>query len=175
MLEKWLESHPLRALNTDGLLLFITRSLRLFAMVPLRCPGPVRRPAGFERGQNRLLLTLTLVGDTFISLWITTQQTPGRRRMLFWGLSHGRGGVLFALTGIFSFSFWRPSSGDQPRGNEVGPFLPIEQAALTQIVPGETRTQIFAWYNLLARWATALGSLCGGALANGRRKRGCRR
>jgi MFS family permease len=46
----------------------------------------------------------------------------------------------------------------------VGPFLSIEQAALSQIVPNEKRTQIFAWYNLVGSFTTALGSLAGGAL-----------
>ena len=46
--------------------------------------------------------------------------------------------------------------------NEVGPFLSIEQAALSQIVPGQRRTKVFAWYNLLGSFATAFGALCGG-------------
>jgi MFS family permease len=52
-----------------------------------------------------------------------------------------------------------------PSGNEVGPFLSIEQAALSQLLPGEKRTQVFAWYNLVGSFATALGALCGGGLA----------
>jgi len=75
-------------------------------------------------------------------------------------------GVLFALTGNFLLLLLAAIIGViSPGGNEVGPFLPIEQAALTQIVPGEKRTQIFAWYNLLGSVATALGALCGGTLA----------
>jgi hypothetical protein len=52
-----------------------------------------------------------------------------------------------------------------PSGNEVGPFLSIEQAALSQLLPGEQRTQVFAWYNLVGSFATALGALCGGGLS----------
>src|SRR5581483_12153169 len=49
-----------------------------------------------------------------------------------------------------------------PSGNEVGPFLAIEQAALAQAVPAGERTRVFAWYNLVGSFATALGSLaCG--------------
>src|SRR5262249_10501713 len=51
-----------------------------------------------------------------------------------------------------------------PSGNEVGPFLSIEQAALAQTVPDERRTAVFAWYNLAGSLATAAGALCGGAL-----------
>ena len=49
-----------------------------------------------------------------------------------------------------------------PSGNEVGPFLSIEQASLTQLVPDQQRTGIFAWYNLAGLFATALGALIGG-------------
>jgi hypothetical protein len=32
-----------------------------------------------------------------------------------------------------------------PSGHEVGPFLPIEQAALSHVVNDRTRTDVFAW------------------------------
>jgi MFS family permease len=52
-----------------------------------------------------------------------------------------------------------------PSGNEIGPFLSVEQAGLSQIIPGEKRTQVFAWYNLVGSFATATGALCGGWVA----------
>jgi MFS family permease len=52
-----------------------------------------------------------------------------------------------------------------PSGNEIGPFLSVEQAGLTQIVPPQKRTQVFAWYNLVGSFATAVGALAGGWLA----------
>ena len=63
-----------------------------------------------------------------------------------------------------------------PSGNEVGPFLAIEQASLAQIVTDERRTPVFAWYNLVGSFATATGALIGGGLAqllqgHGRRHR----
>jgi len=51
-----------------------------------------------------------------------------------------------------------------PSGNEVGPFLSIEQAALAHVVSASTRTTAFAWYTLTGSFATAIGSLCGGML-----------
>jgi MFS family permease len=51
-----------------------------------------------------------------------------------------------------------------PSGNEVGPFLSIEQAALSEVVADRIRTSTFAWYTLAGSFATALGSLCGGIL-----------
>ena len=52
-----------------------------------------------------------------------------------------------------------------PSGNEIGPFLSVEQAGLTQIIPNEKRTNVFAWYNLVGSFATATGALSGGWLA----------
>src|SRR5439155_16764843 len=49
-----------------------------------------------------------------------------------------------------------------PSGNEVGPFLPIEQAAISEEVHGARRTHLFAWYNLIGSIATALGALIAG-------------
>ena len=49
-----------------------------------------------------------------------------------------------------------------PSGNEVGPFLPIEQAALSQVVSSASRTKVFAWYVLAGSFATAGSSLFGG-------------
>lgn len=52
-----------------------------------------------------------------------------------------------------------------PSGNEIGPFLSVEQASLTQLVSNEKRTNVFAWYNLVGSFATATGALSGGWLA----------
>jgi MFS family permease len=57
-----------------------------------------------------------------------------------------------------------PSGVISPSGNEVGPFLSIEQAALSHIVPAAARTEVFAWYTLAGSLATALGALFGGGL-----------
>ena len=59
-----------------------------------------------------------------------------------------------------------------PSGNEIGPFLSVEQAALTQLLPGEKRTQTFAWYALAGSLATATGALSGGWLAQGLQQNG---
>jgi MFS family permease len=53
-----------------------------------------------------------------------------------------------------------------PSGNEVGPFLPIEQAALSHVVDDRSRTDVFAWYTLAGSLATALGALAGGMVTH---------
>jgi MFS family permease len=52
-----------------------------------------------------------------------------------------------------------------PSGNEIGPFLSVEQAALTQLISNKRRTRFFAWYALVGSLATATGALTGGWLS----------
>ena len=53
-----------------------------------------------------------------------------------------------------------------PSGNEVGPFLSIEQAALSHVVTDRTRTEALAWCTFAGSLATALGALAGGTLTH---------
>ncbi len=162
-------TQALRDLPHDGRLLFTTRIARLFAYGFLSVVLVLfLAQVGLSDGQIGLLLTLTLVGDTVISLWITTNADRiGRHRMLLAGAAlMVFAGVLFAVTGNFILLVTAATIGViSPSGNEVGPFLSIEQSSLTQLLPDEQRTQVFAWYNLVGSFSTALGALCGGSLA----------
>jgi MFS family permease len=159
----------LRSLNPDGRLLFSTRMARLFAYGFLSVVLALYLHAlNFTDTQIGLLLSLTLVGDTIISLWITTNADRiGRRKMLMAGAAlMVFAALLFILTQNYILLVIAATIGViSPSGNEVGPFLSIEQAALSQLHPGEQRTQVFAWYNLVGSFATALGALCGGGLS----------
>jgi MFS family permease len=160
-----------RTLTQDGSFLFITRIARMFGYGFLSVVLVLYlEQVGLTQVHIGLLLTLTLIGDTIISLWITTNADRiGRRRMLIAGaLLMVFAGVLFAVTRNFLFLLIAATIGViSPSGYEVGPFLSIEQAALSQIVPSERRTHIFAWYNLVGSFATALGALGGGTLVQG--------
>lgn len=152
----------------DVRILFITRMLRLFAygsisVILLLYLARI----GLSDTQIGLLLTLTLLGDTLISLWLTTRADyVGRRGMLILGaVLMIFGGVMFAVTTNFAFLLLAATIGViSPSGNEVGPFLSIEQAALSGLIPSERRTGLFAWYNLAGSFTTALGALAAGAL-----------
>jgi MFS family permease len=155
-------------LTTDGYILFGTRVLRMFAYGFLSVVLVLYlAQLGLSAGSIGLLLSLTLVGDAAISLWMTTTaDRVGRRRILISGAALMLfGGVLFALTDRLELLLIAAIIGViSPSGYEVGPFLPVEQAALSQIVPDERRTQTFAWYNLVGSFATAAGALTGGSL-----------
>ena len=156
-------------MSIDGWLLFSTRCARLFAYGLLSVVLMFYLTAvGLSESESGLLLTLTLVGDIVISLWLTTHADRlGRRRMLMiGGLLMVFAAVLFALTSNFWLLLLAATVGViSPSGNEVGPFLPIEQAALAQTLAPEHRTGVFSWYNLVGSLATALGSLSGGLIA----------
>ena len=160
----------MRTLTRDGELLFITRSLRLFAYGFLSVVLVLyMRQLGLSMTQVGVVFALTLVGDILISLWLTTRADRiGRRRMLVVGaVLMVFAGVVFAVTGNLWLLVIAGTIGViSPTGNEIGPFLSIEQAALAHIVADEHRTGIFAWYSLAGSLATALGALCGGGLSD---------
>src|SRR6202158_5843515 len=158
----------LKGLTRDGWLLFLTRFLRLFAYGSLSVVLVFYLIAlGLSAPQTGLLLTLTLVGDTVVSLYLTTRADRiGRRRMLIVGaILMAAAGLAFACTKNYLLLIIAGTIGViSPSGNEVGPFLSIEQAALSHVVSGQTRTEVFAWYTLTGSVATAIGALAGGTV-----------
>jgi MFS family permease len=156
----------LRSLNADGRLLFATRFIRLFAYGALSVVLVLYLVGlGLTESDTGLLLTSTLLGDTLVSLYLTTQADRiGRRRMLIVGAAlMAAAGVAFAFTSRMWLLVAAGTIGViSPSGQEVGPFLPIEQAALSQVVSGPARTDVFAWYTLAGSLATALGALAAG-------------
>jgi MFS family permease len=158
----------LRLLTRDAWLLFATRFIRLFAYGSLSVVLVFYLIGlGLSESQTGLLLTATLAGDTAISLYLTTRADRiGRRRMLVIGaMLMAAAGLAFAFTRNLWLLMLAGTIGViSPSGNEVGPFLSIEQAALSHVVTDRTRTEIFAWYTLAGAFATALGALAGGAV-----------
>ncbi len=155
----------------DVRLLFAARVLRMFAYGAISLVLVLYlAELGFGEGRIGLLLTMTLLGDTAVSLWLTTSaDRVGRRRMLILGAGlMVLGGAVFAASGDFVPLLLAATAGViSPSGNEVGPFLAIEQAALAQATPNGGRTRAFAWYTLAGSFATAAGALVCGALVQG--------
>ena len=168
------ETH--RALTRDGRLLFATRMARMFAYGFLSVVLALYLAAlGYGPRMIGLIFTLTLLGDTVVSLWMTTSADRiGRRRMLAGGGALMLfAGIFFAVTNQLPWLLIAAIVGViSPSGYEVGPFLAIEQAALSQTVPGSRRTSVFAWYNLAGSLATAVGALAGGHLSDALQRSG---
>ena len=155
-------------LTPDALILFVTRFIRLFAYGSLSVVLVFYlTDLGLSTAETGVLFTLTLIGDTVISFYLTTRADRiGRRRMLLVGaLLMIAAGVIFSITHNFLLLTIAATIGViSPSGNEVGPFLSIEQAALSSVVSERTRTEVFAWYTLAGSFATALGALATGAI-----------
>ena len=156
-------------MNRDITLLFSTRIIRLFCYGFLSVVLALYlAEAGLSEGQIGLLFTLTLLGDALITLWLTTVADRfGRKRTLILGaLLMAGAGLAFVLTRNVILLVSAAIVGViSPSGNEIGPFLSIEQAALTQLISNKSRTRFFAWYALVGSLATATGALSSGWLA----------
>jgi predicted MFS family arabinose efflux permease len=166
----------LLGLPADGVLCFACRCLRMVAYGGI---APVFflfcLELGFSEVKTGALLTCILVGDLFITLFLTTRADKwGRRRTLCVGaalkvlaglafaFSRSYAGLVFAgIVGVISTS-----------GGECGPFLAVEQAALTDsalLSRGLQHTgsaadvaPLFGWYNALGYWSQAVGALASG-------------
>src|SRR5512136_1488426 len=134
-----------RLLTVDGRLLFTTRLVRLFAYGFLSVVLALYlAQVGLTTTQIGLLFTFTLIGDAGISLWITTTADRiGRKKMLLLGAGLMiMAGLVFSLTGNIILLMLAGIIGViSPSGNEIGPFLSLEQAALSQLLLPEQRTK----------------------------------
>src|SRR5438067_9939634 len=114
---------PTPILTRDGWLLFATRCVRLYGYGLLSIVLVLYlTEVGLSKGEIGVLLTLTLLGDTGISLWLTTTADRlGRRRMLMMGgLLMIFAAVVFALTDNFWLLLLAATVGViSPSGNEV--------------------------------------------------------
>jgi MFS family permease len=156
-------------LTPDAKLLFATRIARMFGYGLLSVVLVLYLVAlgvdGFAIGA---ILTLTLLGDAVISLWLTTHADRlGRRRILIAGAALMLlAGIVFAIARDPWILLLAATIGViSPSGNEVGPFLAVEQASLTQTLPDRERTRVFGWYTLAGSLATAAGALGAGLIA----------
>jgi len=117
---------------------------------------------GFSPFAIGALVTVSLLGDMFGTIIIGRYADSWGRRRTLMLLA-----LLMALTGlVFCFSTWYPllliaaffgTLGTT--ASETAPFLPLEQAMLPQTIPETNRTAVFAWYNLVASGAGAIGGL----------------
>jgi len=151
--------------------LFAARAVRMFSYGLLSVVLVLHLvEVGLDERRIGILLTLTLIGDTAISLGLTTAADRfGRRRTLLVGAAlMVLASAVFASTGSFWWLLLSAIVGVvSPSGYEVGPFLPVEQAALTEELEPERRTRVFARYHVAGTLATACGALAGGILVQG--------
>ena len=153
-------------LATDSRLLLTSRAVRMFGYGFLSVVLVLYLDAiGLSDLWIGVLLTLTLLGDAVLSLWLTTRADRfGRRLVLIVGA------VLMIAAGLVFVATSEPLvllviaivGVISPSGSEVGPFLAVEQASLSQVVGDRARTHAFGRYSLAGSVATAVGALGAG-------------
>lgn len=150
-------------------MLFVTRIARMFAYGFLAVILALYlSQLGLSETQIGLLFTLTLLGDVLISFWMTTNaDRRGRKNILIVGAAlMFIAGIVFATSRDFVWLTLAAIVGViSPSGKEIGPFLAVEHAALTQLIDDRDRTNILAWHNLVGSFATAIGALVAGGVA----------
>ncbi len=117
---------------------------------------------GLDTASIGTIFTAALAGGAIMTVWLTAYADRlGRRRILMVGAGlMALAGVVFALTDNVLLLIIAAIVGTiSPSGKEVGPFLSVEQAVLSQVTPDEQRTSTFAAYNLVGSFAGMLGAL----------------
>lgn len=154
--------------SVDFAIIFLSRFVRLFSYGMIAVVLFLYLQAiNLTTIQIGGLLTFILLGDIVMTfLLTTTADTMGRRNVLIIGA------VLKCVTGVgFAYlqNFWLLALVGAvgvitPTGAEIGPFLAVEQAVLTQIIGSDKQkvASVFAWYNLLGYFAQATGGVVGG-------------
>lgn len=111
-------------------------------------------------------MTLTLLGDTLLSLLLTWySDTLGRRAVMITGcILMIAAGLTFASSLDFLLLLAAAVVGViSTSGDETGPFKTVEEACLSHLVDSLQRAFIFATYGFLGTLGSAVGaSVCGG-------------
>ena len=156
-------------LSRDGRLLFATRIIRMLSFGALTVVLLLYlTKIGFSDEQIGACLSLILAGDLCVTLVLTTYaDRVGRRKTLAIGaLLKVAAGATFALSTNFYMTVVSGILGViTPTGNDIGPFIAIEQAALADIAPSADRggmATVFGWYQFIGASSQAAGALIAG-------------
>ena len=125
-------------LTRDTLVLFIARFTRLFSYGMISIVLTLYLTSiGYNQWQIGSLFTIILFGNVFITLLLTTTaDSIGRRNVLIIGsLLKVFAGMMFAFAYDYVLLILAGIIGIMsPTGGEIGPFLAVEQACLTETV-----------------------------------------
>ncbi|KAI5958740.1 uncharacterized protein KGF55_005739 [Candida pseudojiufengensis] len=116
-----------------------------------------------------LFMTLTLIGDTTISYFLTWNADKIGRKlvMLIGSLMMMISGLAFMYsTNYYILLFAAIVGVISPSGDETGPFKSIEEASIAHLTSYDERAEVFAIYGVFATTGSALGSLICGFLVD---------
>src|SRR5438105_12175749 len=120
---------------------------------------------GLDKATIGAIFTSALAGGALLTVaFSAVADRLGRRRSL--AVTSGLmvvSAAAFALTSQPALLAISAAAGAaNPSSKELGPFGPIEQSILPQVVSAPARTGAFALYNMVASFAGALGALAVG-------------
>ena len=130
-------------LTRDTIILFMARCTRLFSYGMISIVLTLYLTSiDFNQKQIGGLFTIILFGNIFLTLFLTTTaDSLGRRNILIIGsLLKIFAGIMFAYGNQYIYLILAGIIGIiSPTGGEIGPFLAIEQACLTETVKDKVK------------------------------------
>ncbi|KAF2398228.1 MFS general substrate transporter [Trichodelitschia bisporula] len=150
------------ATGRDAQLIILTRCCRMFAYGTNSLMLALFFSAlGFADYQIGLFMTLTLLGDVLLSLFLTLiADRVGRRRVLLAGSAlMVMSGATFALSDNFWILLLAAVIGViSATGGDFGPFRAIEESTLSHLTGPKTRSDVLSWYVMMSSMGSSLGT-----------------
>lgn len=120
---------------------------------------------GFSPTQVGAIVAASLLGSALLTLaagFLSRQVTPRTVLLVTSWIMLTTGIALGSVTTFVPFLLISIVTTLNPSAGDVSPFLPIEQALLSNSVSAQQRTSLFAGYNLVGSLVGAIGALCAG-------------
>ncbi|MEM0150693.1 MAG: MFS transporter [Thermoplasmata archaeon] len=152
-------------IEKPGLILISTKGIRVFAygFMSLLLPFYLSY-LNFSLQFIGVVITISILSGAIFNIFIGIYgEKIGRRSTLqIFSLFMIFSSILFILGNEISIIIASIFGVISVTGTETGPFLTVEQAALTKFVRDEKRTLLFSIYNFMGYTFSALGSLFSG-------------
>lgn len=152
-------------IESSGKYIFITKAVRVFSygFMSLLIPFYLRY-LNYSLEFIGIVITISILTGVFFNILIGIYgELIGRRRSLqIFSLFMIISSILFLTGNTVSIIIASILGVLSVTGTETGPFLSIEQAALTKFIGDERRTLAFSFYNFIGYTFSAFGSLFAG-------------
>ena len=160
----------LKGLPKDAKIIILCKAVRMYAWGFVAVILVIYlQQIGYSSSQVGAIFTLTLLGDTIISIILTSRADKwGRKSTLIVGaaLSVATSLVFAQVSDFWALVVSATIGVISPSGNEIGPFQSVEVSGLAQVTNDEHRTRLLAWYQLFGCFTCAGGALSSGFIVH---------
>ncbi len=149
-------------IDKNGKIILLAKTIRVFSYGFLSIVLPFYLTyLGFSATMVGLIVTLAILSNAIFNIIVSRYADRfGRNRILrIFSVLMVLSSILLLIPDIFTIIMAAIFGIISVTGTETGPFLSIEQSALTKFVNNEKRTLLFSVYNFLGYSATSLGAL----------------